>query len=251
VTPLLVVDIGNTTTRVGRWRDGAAVGVQVIPTTDACSAARLTDHVAVRPDDVELALCSVVPPATSAWQEWYAPAGREAFVLRGDTETPLTNRYRRPDTLGGDRLAAALGAVRRFGAPVVAASLGTATVVDAVSRDREYLGGAIAVGVDTGLAALAEKTTSLPRVRPTQIAGPIGADTEECLRAGATHGTAALVEGLVRRVREVVGTDAPLAVTGGNAELISPHLCLEHEVVPTLTLEGVAAAWEHNRGADT
>lgn len=249
MSALLVVDIGNTTTRVGVWRDQAVTDVQVIPTGDARQATQLSDQLDVRPHEVELALCSVVPLAASAWEEWYKPAGRKPFVLRGDTPTPLANRYRRPDKLGGDRLAAAVGAVRRFGAPVIVVSLGTATVVDAVSHDREYLGGAIAVGVHTGLAALAEKTTALPRIRPTETSGPIGADTDECLRVGATHGIAALVEGLARRMGEVVGADAPLAVTGGDAEMISPCLSVKHKVAPTLTLEGVAAAWEHNRRA--
>ena len=245
---LLVVDIGNTTTRVGVWQDGAAAGVKVFPTGDACRTSQLTERLALNPEDVDLALCSVVPPATEGWVEWHQAAGRRSLVVRGDTDTPLTNRYRDPPRLGGDRLAAAVGAVRRFGAPVVVVSLGTATVVDAVSAQSEYLGGAIAVGVQTGLDALAEKTRALPRVSAAQAHSAIGEDTQECLLVGATYGMAALVEGLVGRLREVVGAGAPLVMTGGHAELISRCLRSEHEVVPTLTLEGVAAIWEHNCG---
>jgi type III pantothenate kinase len=126
--------------------------------------------------------------------------------------------------------------------------VGTATVVDAVSQDREFLGGAIAVGPQTGLEALSEKTEALPRVEAGETIGPVGDNTEACLLSGAVDGTAALVEGLVGRMRERVGREAPLVLTGGHAELISRHLGIGHEVVPTLTLEGVARVWEHHRG---
>jgi type III pantothenate kinase len=119
-------------------------------------------------------------------------------------------------------------------------------VVDAVSAGREFLGGAVAIGVQSGLEALAEKTAALPRVEASRPQGMIGRDTEECLRAGAACGTAALVEGVAERMREEIGAGAPLVVTGGHAELVSRCLRGEHEVAPTLTLEGVAAVWEHN-----
>ncbi len=95
---------------------------------------------------------------------------------------------------------------------------------------------------------MSKGTSSLPSAEPADSAGPIGADTLDCLRAGAVHGAAALVEGLADRMREAVGRGARLVLTGGDADLISRHLRLEHEVVPALTLEGVAAVWEHNRG---
>jgi len=249
---LLVVDIGNTTTRVGVW-DGGEVGVVSVSPTHELAASARVGEVARQASGQgaaggEVALCCVVPSAESAWREWAAGEGREVFVVRGDTETPLRNRYRDPERLGGDRLAAAVGAVRRFGAPVLVASLGTAPMVDAVSAEREFLGGAIGVGVQTGLDALAKSTEALPRVAANEVAGAIGADTEECLGVAAVHGTAGLVAGLAERMREVVGANAPLAITGGHAELISGYLRVAHEVAPTLLLEGVGAVWEHHRG---
>jgi len=97
-----------------------------------------------------------------------------------------------------------------------------------------------------GFAALADKTTALPRVTPERPSSPIGADTEACLHAGAAYGTAALVDGIAARMREFIGEETPLALTGGDAELISYCLRSKHEVVPYLTLEGVALIWEHN-----
>jgi type III pantothenate kinase len=249
---LLVVDVGNTNTRVGVWENGSVVRLWISPTVEVTGSAAvgaMAERVSgPETGEASVALCSVVAEAEAAWQEWSAAEGRELFLVRGDTRTPLRNRYREPARLGGDRLAAAVGAVKRVGAPVIAVSLGTATVVDAVSARGEFLGGAVAVGVQTGLDALAERTGGLPRVEVRDARGPLGGDTEACLLSGATYGTGGLVEGLVGRMRERVGADAPVVLTGGHADLVSGCLYIEHEVVPTLTLEGVGAVWEHNRG---
>ncbi|MFB3880567.1 MAG: type III pantothenate kinase [Armatimonadota bacterium] len=250
MSKLLVVDIGNTTTKVGTWNGATIEDVSVSPTDDHprwdSAAGPLLGRVARAPA-APVAICSVVPAAEAALVRWDELQGKTPFLLRGDTPAPLVNLYRTPDRLGPDRLAAAVAAAHRFGAPVIIASLGTAVVVDAVSPAKEYLGGAIWVGMETGLAALVERTAGLPRVVPEQASRPIGRDTEECLLAGAFHGAAALVEGLAARMRDSIG-NAPLVLTGGDADLISPLLRARHDVVPHLTLEGTALIWEHNRG---
>ena len=253
---LLVVDAGNTTTRVGIQRQGHLTQLATASTRNTSQLieqlqhqiAPLTETQAALPGHAHLdvALSSVVPQAEEAWLKWAAARQYPLFIVKGETATPLTNRYQSSSRLGGDRLAAAVGAVARLGAPVIVASLGTATVVDAVSSESQFLGGAICVGVQTGLAALAEKTAALPEVRADAPQSLIGSVTEDCLRAGASYGVAALLEGLAQRMREHIGADAPLALTGGHADLVSPLLRLEHHVFPTLTLEGLAAIWRHN-----
>lgn len=250
---LLVVDIGNTTTKVGVWEGGAVRGLSVGPTSGKAKPGDLVAQVtaaagAGEGGEFEVALCSVVPAAATAWVQWCERESRPAFIVRGDLPSPLVNRYRNPGRLGPDRLAAAVGAARRCGAPVIVASVGTTVVVDAVSPDCEYLGGAIWVGMASGFEALSESTAALPKASRDLPPAPIGAETEACIRVGAVYGTASLIEGLVSRMCEAIGRDAPLALTGGDAELLSPHLRLQHEVVPTLILEGIAAIWEHNRG---
>ncbi len=250
---LLVVDIGNTTTKVGVWEGGAVRGLSVGPTSGVAKPGDLASQVTAAADageegEFEVALCSVVPEAASDWVQWCERESRPAFIVRGDMPSPLVNRYRTPRRLGPDRLAAAVGAARRCGVPVIVASVGTTVVVDAVSPDCEYLGGAIWVGMASGFQALAERTAALPKASRDLPAGPIGADTEACIRVGAAYGTASLIDGLASRIREAIGPNTPLVVTGGDAELLSSYLRVQHEVVPTLTLEGVAAIWEHNRG---
>jgi type III pantothenate kinase len=249
VSRLLVADVGNTTARVGVWNGTQVVQVSVHPTAQPHEGLAALERLAGESQGpCAVALCSVVPPLESRWTDRVAQRGWSCFVVCGDTPAPLVNRYREPKRLGGDRLAAAVAAVRQVGAPAVVVSLGTATVVDAVSAESEFLGGAIAAGVDTGLRALAEMTAALPRVPLGDAAGPVGSETGECLRAGAVIGTAALVEGLVSRMREQIGAAARVAITGGHAELVSRHLRVDHGVFPHLVLEGIALLWEHNRG---
>jgi len=253
VSTLLVVDIGNTTTRVGLWRDGTAREMTVLPTRsipDTPGDTAKLDAIAelVGLDGLKVAISSVVPEVGLIWVRWCQERGAPFMVIRGDTPAPVVNRYSQPERLGPDRLANAVGAVRRFGAPAIIAALGTATVVDAVSPRREFLGGAIVAGVQAGVSALAEMTAALPCV---ELPGPlpqIGQDTDGCMRLGAVVGAAAMVEGLAARFRALAGEVAPLALTGGNAQLVSEHLRMPHHVFPSLTLEGIGAIWEHNQG---
>ncbi len=252
---LLVIDVGNTTTRVGLW-DGRGAVEHVVANTAEVRAgevapADLVARVEGAGGPVEgVALASVVPEAEAPWEEWAFGRRIELLDLQGDTPAPVSNRYAQPGRLGVDRLCAAVGAAGRLGAPVIVAMLGTATVIDAVSARKAFLGGAIAAGVETGLRALNVMTATLPQVLPEAPPAVIGTDTESSLLSGAVLGAAALVEGLVRRMQEALGALAPVALTGGLAELIAPHLRLpegtECRFFPALVLEGAGMMWEYN-----
>ncbi|MBN1461259.1 MAG: type III pantothenate kinase [Armatimonadetes bacterium] len=247
---LLVVDIGNTLTKVGIW-DGVRIGLVVQRSTNEAGEfiADVNKMAAAHgAEAAPLAVCSVAPDAFQVWAEWAESEHRPLLQVQGDTQTPLVNRYRTPETLGPDRLAAAVAAEHRLGAPVIVVSVGTAVVVDAVSPTREYLGGTVWVGMSLGLDALAAGTRGLPHVSLEEVSTPIGGDTTTSLRTGALHGTAALIEGMVTRMREYLGAEAPVALTGGDADRIASYLRTAHEVFPTLTLEGLALIWEHLHG---
>jgi len=252
VSAVLVVDIGNTTTRVGVWQGGTARELSIVTTRAMADAAGGTEVEAIAERAglarLRVAISSVVPAAEMAWIRWCQERGVPYMVIHGDTPTPLTNRYSEPRRLGPDRLANAVGAVRRLGAPVIVAGLGTATVIDAVTSQREFLGGAIAIGVESGVSALGEMTAALPRITLKAPVPEIGRTTEDCMRLGAVIGAAAFIEGLASRFRSLVGGSAPVALTGGNGALVAEHLAMEHHVFPHLTLEGIGAIWEHNHG---
>lgn len=254
MSKLLVVDIGNTVTKAGLW-DGSRLAevtcehtseLRDVSDVDAL-AASLLESAAGEGEMFPVALCAVAPQGQALWLRWAEAVGAETMVLTGETETPLRTRYRQPEHLGPDRLAAAVGAAARMGTPVVVVSLGTATVVDLVSADGKYLGGVIAVGVDTGLEALSERTAALPRVASDGDVPLVGATTEECMRSGAVLGAAAMIEGLLARFEGALGEAPEVALTGGHAEAVSPQLRIRHKVFPHLVLEGAAAIWEHNQ----
>ena len=243
---MVIVDIGNTTTRVGEWKNRELREVAVI---DAADQARV---LAAGPKARGVAICSVVPEATPVWEAWAQANALPTWVLHGTTPAPVTNLYAQPERLGADRWAAAAGAVARLGAPVIVVQLGTATIVDAVSASREFIGGAIAVGLETGLEAMAAAAAQLPRAPLVMPSKVLGLTTEQGLQVGAVIGTAALVEGLVRRMKREIGEEAKIALTGGNAVHIAPHLEeVEYELFPNLVLEGTAVIWEFNQGLGT
>lgn len=253
MSTLLVVDVGNTTTRAGVWHKGTAREVRVTATRALMGAPGGEAELEAVADAagggrLRVAISSVVPEVELLCSRWCQERGLPFMVIHGDTPTPLVNRYAEPRRLGPDRLANAVGAVARLGAPVIVAALGTATVIDAVSAEKEFLGGAIAVGVESGVTALSEMTAALPRIHLSAPMPEIGQATEDCLRLGAVVGAAAMIEGLAGRFRALIGKSAPLALTGGNAQAVSEHLALEHHVFPNLTLEGIGAIWAHAHG---
>ena len=170
----------------------------------------------------------------------------EALFVAPGVKTGLPILYDNPHDVGADRIVNAVAAVRRCGAPVIVLDFGTATTFDVVAPGGEYLGGLIAPGLGLAAEALFEKAARLHRValrRPQRV---IGRNTEESIQSGLFHGYAALVEGLVRRVRDELGFEAPVITTGGLATVLAADLDVVHEVDQHLTLTGLRMIWDMN-----
>ncbi|MFT4043219.1 MAG: type III pantothenate kinase [Gordonia sp. (in: high G+C Gram-positive bacteria)] len=157
-----------------------------------------------------------------------------------------------PKEVGADRVANCLAAHHIYGGRCIVVAFGTATVVDAVSAKGEFLGGAIAPGVNLGVAALSEHTVSVRRVELMPPRSVLGKNTVEALQSGILYGFAGQVDGLVTRVRETVdgfdGDDVTVVATGFLAPLIvaeSRTLTTEHTY---LTLEGLRLVYERAKG---
>jgi type III pantothenate kinase len=252
MTSLLAVDVGNSATKVGAFREHALEFDETIPTRD-CSE-RNVKRTLVRAlrclekaerGRPEVALCSVVPAAATVWRKAVREAKARLFVIQGDTPAPLANRYRFPAELGPDRLAAAVAAAALH-RPVIVVSLGTATTIDAVSAKGEFLGGAICPGIAISLEALAIATAMLPSVSPRKPLIAIGKDTQECLLAGSYFGTIGQVNEIIRRQREIVGP-AVVVVAGGYADMVAGEIEAGAAVEDHLTLEGIRLIWQHNK----
>jgi type III pantothenate kinase len=197
------------------------------------------------------ALCSVVPLATPCVREFVEDRYNFAPVELNHQNTPgLGVDYPRPETIGPDRLANAVGAVHFFGAPVIIIDFGTAVTFDVVDRKGCYVGGIIAPGLSAMTDYLHEKTALLPPIRIREVRNVIGRNTEEAMLIGAVHGYRGLIRGLLGELRgELRCRRLPVVATGGYASLIARRLPEIWAVRPKLTLEGLRLVGRAVRGA--
>ena len=245
---ILLLDIGNTHTHLGLANSMRVARQTDIPTAEwfeGRAGGRMARF--VRQTRVEgAALCSVVPKATPL----AVRAIRRRWRVSCLALTPQTLRgigidYPKPASIGPDRLANALAARHRFGAPVVVVDFGTAVTFDVVNGAGNYVGGIIAPGLAAMTDYLHEKTALLPRIRIREIAGAIGKSTEQAMLVGAVHGYRGLIRELLLELkRELRTRRLPVVATGGYGGLIASKLPEIAAVEPLLTLEGLRLVWQ-------
>jgi type III pantothenate kinase len=264
---LLAIDVGNTQTVVGMFgpsADGTPSRADAAPllhhwriATDsertADEYALLVTHLLDLKDlDVVdsvtgVALSSGVPRVTAALREtfnrWFPVP---VVVVEPGTRTGMPIMIDNPKEVGADRITNAVGAFDLYGGPTIVVDLGTATTFDAISTRGEYLGGAIAPGVEISLDALFERAAALRRVELVEAPRHlIGKSTVEALQSGAVYGCAAMVDGMCRRLEEELGPSTVVA-TGGLAELIGRASTMVQHHEPWLTLLGLRLVFERN-----
>ncbi len=253
---LLAVDAGNTHTIFGvfeeqRLRGDWRVATRPDLTSDELGVL-LRSLFAERSLEVSsvhgVVVSSVVPDLNGVFArtaERYFDA-RPLFVGPG-VKTGMPILIDNPHEVGADRIVNAVAASARYGSPVIVVDFGTATNLDVVGPGGEYLGGVIAPGLGISAEALFARAARLGRVdvrRPPRV---IGRNTEECVQSGLFHGYAALVRGLVEKVRAELGGEAPVVATGGMASVLEGELDFLSAVDPGLTLQGLRIIWEKNR----
>jgi type III pantothenate kinase len=252
---LLAIDVGNTNIVVGlhdhvRWLGSWRA---------ATDASRMADEYAVlldgffRPVDAALAdvsavvLSSVVPALTSTFEDVarrYCHA--EAIVVGTGINTGVKVLYDNPREVGADRIANAVATFKLYGGPAIVVDFGTATTFDALSADGEYVGGAIAPGLNIAADALFEHAARLFRVELKSPSAAIGRNTGASVQSGIIFGYVGLIEGLIQRFRNEMGP-AKVIATGGLAEVIAGQTALVDVIDPMLTLEGLRLIYELNR----
>jgi type III pantothenate kinase len=246
---LLAVDVGNTQTHLGLleadevvadWRIATVrhrTGDEIAGLLHGLLALRGTTFAAAV-DAVGIA--SVVPQLTQQWVEMCAKhLSSEAFVVGPGIRTGMRILIKNPVEVGADRIVNTVAAYEKYGGPCIVADYGTATTFDVVSADGDYVGGVIAPGIEVSLDAL---TTRAAKLVKFELAGPphaIGKSTTEALQSGAVYGFAGEAEGIVRAIRDELGTPARVVATGGLAPLIARYTGVIDVVDPFLTLEGI------------
>ena len=244
---ILLFDIGNTHTHLGLADERRVLKQADIPTLTwfGGSAAGLVKKFIGGAKIEGAAVCSVVPRATpkvrrAVRKHWQC----ELLELNAKTISGVGVDYPRPASIGADRLANAVAARHRFGAPVVVVDFGTAVTFDVVNARGNYTGGIIAPGLAAMTDYLHEKTALLPKINIREVKSAVGKSTEEAMLIGAVKGYRGLVRELIGELkRELRARKLPVLATGGYAKLIAAKLPEISAVAPDLTLEGLRLVW--------
>jgi type III pantothenate kinase len=248
---LLAIDVGNTQTVFGLF-DGESLTEHWRIATEAH---RTGDELGVFLRgflaDAQLegiVLSSTVPRLVAAYGELAERMGAELLAMGPGVRTGIPIRYDDPREVGPDRIANAVAAKKRYGAPCVVVDFGTSTNFDVVSQAGEYVGGVLAPGVEVSMDALFARAARLFKVDYVEPPTVIAKNTANSLQSGLVYGFAGQVDAIVERIRAELGApDATVVATGGLAELIAPHSRTIGKVDPWLTLEGLRLVWEQNR----
>ena len=245
---ILLFDIGNTHTHLGLADDRRVVRMADIPTFAWFAGGgpgRVKNFIGSAKID-GAALCSVVPRATPMVKKYVQAAWkRELLELIPATIRGVGIDYPKPNSIGPDRLANAVAARHRYGAPVVVVDFGTAVTFDVVDARGNYSGGIIAPGLALMTNYLHEKTALLPKIQIREVRSVVGKTTEEAMLVGAVHGYRGLVRELIRELRrELRAEKLPVAATGGYAKLIAAKLPEITAVAQDLTLDGLRLVWQ-------
>ncbi|MGH9750510.1 MAG: type III pantothenate kinase [Candidatus Polarisedimenticolia bacterium] len=254
---LLVMDVGNTNTVLGVW-DGPRLVAHWRLTTvrnrtvdeHGILARNLLSLAEIDVASIDgMIIASVVPPLNSVLEGMARAYFRlkPVFVEPG-IRTCMPIQYENPQEVGADRIVNGVAAFERCHSAAIVVDFGTATTFDAISGKGEYLGGAIAPGLQIAAEALFERAARLPRVdirRPPRV---IGRNTTHSLQAGLYHGYLGLVQGVLTRMREEMGEPVRTFGTGGLVVALEAELeTLLDELDPDLTLEGLRILYERNR----
>ncbi len=183
-------------------------------------------------------LSSVVPEKGRLIEQFVAPARTVKVSHRINLGVGID--YPKPQGIGADRLANAVGAAHFFGAPVVVVDFGTAVTFDIVDRRRAYVGGVIAPGLEAMTDYLHQRTALLPKIALIEPPSAIGKSTKHAMLAGAVYGYRGLVRQILSEIRaELRAPKLKAVATGGYAGLITTGLPEINEEMPHLTLEGL------------
>lgn len=253
---LLAIDIGNTNIVLGVYRKEELVACWRLATDVHKMAdeytvllSNLLSNEGLSKSEMKgSAISCVVPPLLPIFQEVCREHLKvEPLVVGPGIKTGVRILIDNPRELGADRIVNAIAARRLHGTPAIVIDFGTATTFDVVSKEGDYLGGAIAPGIGISAEALYREAAQLPRIELALPQKVIGKNTVASMQSGVLFGYVALVEGMVERIEEELGEEAKVIATGGLAGVIAKETSVIQVVNLNLTLEGLRIVYEMNR----
>lgn len=253
---LLAVDIGNTSIAIGVFEEQRLIKhwrmrAEKERTSDeyGITLLNLLSVSGLEGTGIKSAiLSSVVPPLTPIFQELVRDLFQvKALVVGPGLKTGMPILYENPLEVGADRVVAAVAAFSKYGGPAIVVDFGTATTFDAISEKGEYLGGAIAPGIQIGAEALYLKTAKLPRIEIKKPERAIGRTTISSMQSGLYFGYIGLISRIIEEMKKELGEEVKVVSTGGFAVQISHEIRAIRFHEPYLVLEGLRIVHERNR----
>ncbi|MCS7025742.1 MAG: type III pantothenate kinase [Bryobacteraceae bacterium] len=253
---LLALDVGNTNVTIGLF-DGASLThhwrLRTVHEQTADEWGILLLNLfrmsGLEPARIEgMIVSSVVPVldstlATTA-QRYFRT---QALFVSPDLDTGMRILYDNPREVGADRVVNAVAAFHKYGGPCVVVDLGTAITFDAVSASGDYMGGVICPGIGISISGLFAKTARLPMVDFREPEKLIGSNTVGSIQSGLYYGMIGMIDGVLERLIQEMGTHTKAVATGGQASLIVPASRYLRLLDEDLTLEGLRLIWERSR----
>lgn len=258
---LLVVDVGNTNTMFGVYDLTSGSLRSMIRT--ATRHDRMPDewYAILQPllsaDGVDIGLISamVISSVVPSVTRWLTVLGKKRLgigpvIVSAGLDIGLPIDMDNPEEVGADRLVNSIAAIQRYGAPVIAIDFGTALNFDVVDARGHYVGGSLAPGIVIALEAMTSRAARLFSVELTPPPAAIGRNTTNAIQSGLVLGYVSLVEGMIRRISDELGSNPPVVVTGGYSEIIAKQSSLIDYHAPDLTIEGLWLVYQRLRERD-
>ncbi|MDR3551865.1 MAG: type III pantothenate kinase [Clostridia bacterium] len=252
---ILAIDIGNTNVVLGVWENDVLRFVSRVETDKL----RTSDSYAVNIKSIfELyevdqkaiegsIISSVVPQLTHPMElAVFRITGKKPLIVGPGIKTGLNIRIDNPAQLGSDLVVDAVAALSKYPKPIIIFDMGTATTISVIDSNANYLGGALIPGLRVALDALSAGAAQLPQVELSAPPDIIGTNTIDCMQVGAIYGTASMIDGMVQRIEERLGSQASVIATGGNSGEIVAY-CRTHIVHDAdLLIEGLLRLYKRN-----
>ena len=253
---IFVLDVGNTNTVLGvydedilkyHWR----IETSRHKTEDEYGMIikSLLQHESLTFDQFDgIIISSVVPPIMFALERMCKKYfGIKPLIVGPGIKTGLNIKYENPREVGADRIVNAVAGIQEYGSPLIIVDFGTATTYCYINEDKQYMGGAIAPGINISTEALYSKAAKLPRIEISRPEGIIGKNTVSAMQAGILYGYVGQVEGIVNRIKAQSNLEPTVIATGGLATLIANESTVIDVVEPFLTLKGLQLIYKRNR----